>query len=582
MADSLYPSASSRYYFGQYLSPEIYPWLGQGNTGQDNRSAFSPLLFPPERPITSPIVPQEELTPQTFGGGVVLDTEPYVSDSDKTRQAIEQRIADAPMAMEPYVSKRDRRIQAIDERIANSPIPIQPYVSRKMADTQTNSNSLDNLGSLLFGGGGDGMEDYLTPKQQKAIQNQAMMQAAASLLKSSGRTTQPISIGQALGEAYGAGTAGYQQAQQGAIQQLLMRQKLDEYKRQMADEQAYKDMFTQISNAGEPMTAMQAAALPDATYGQGPSPQKAAMIGMPTQANATTGGMPVLTQVQRDILRRMPAKEGRAELLKMVQPEEFGVPQPQVVDGQIQMVQYDKKGNRRVVPGVMPYEAQSPDIRAVEYITGQPLAGRGQSGISEVGQYRQQIAPKTTVTVPVDMTGGQKGFENEMSLGKAFRAEPIYKDFSDMKTAYSQVVSSLAQGTPIGDVAGATKVMKLLDPGSVVRESELGIAMAASGRMDRLQYYFNNFISGEKLTPTQRDDFRQLSAEIYAAAGQAYNQKRDEYKGFGGQYGFKNLDAALGAPATLPSLVKKPADGAITGTPLDIQDILNKYPARKQ
>jgi hypothetical protein len=76
------------------------------------------------------------------------------------------------------------------------------------------------------------MEGYLSEKQQKAIQNQAMMQAAASLLKSSGRTTQPISIGQALGEAYGAGTAGYQQAQQGAFNQLMTKQKLDEMKRE--------------------------------------------------------------------------------------------------------------------------------------------------------------------------------------------------------------------------------------------------------------------------------------------------------------------------------------------------------------
>jgi hypothetical protein len=320
------------------------------------------------------------------------------------------------------------------------------------------------------------------------------------------------------------------------------------------------------------------------------------MIGQPMPAGtATTGGMPALNPMQRSILARMTPKEGRAELLKLAQPpditgqafkaadgnyyyptkrgavpadiapadlgaEEFSAPQPQVVNGQIQMVQYNKKGDRRVVPNVMPYEPQSQDIRAVEYITGQPLKGRGTAGITEVGQYRQQIAPKVVNTL--DMTGGQKGFENEMSLGKAFKAEPIYKDFSDMKTAYSQVITALDQSTPIGDVAGATKIMKLLDPGSVVRESELAIAMAASGRLDRLQNYFSLWASGQKLTPTQRDDFKQLSAELYAAAGQAYNQKRDEYMGFGGAYGFKNLDTALGAPATLPSIVRKPPAGA--------------------
>jgi len=419
-----------------------------------------------------------------------------------------------------------------------------------------------DITGLLFGGGGDsGLEGYITPEQQQLMSRQALLQAALAIGQASGPSTTPKSLMQILGSGVQAGQQGYQSAQKNAIEQLLTKQKLDEYKRQVANEEAYQNMFTQMPTAGAPMTPQQVLSVGGGQAG--PTVQRAAMIGMPAPANvATVDGMPALSQIQRDILRSMPAKEGRAELLKLSQPDEFGAPQPQVVGGQIQMVQYNKRGDRRVVPDVMPYEPQSPDIRAVEYITGQPLAGRGQAGITDVGQYRQQIAPKTTVTVPVDMTGGQKGFENEMSLGKAFRAEPIYKDFNDMKTAYSQVVSSLAQGTPIGDVAGATKVMKLLDPGSVVRESELGIAMAASGRMDRLQYYFNNFMSGEKLTPTQRDDFRQLSAELYAAAGQAYNQKRDEYKGFGSQYGFKNLDAALGGAATLPSIVKKPPAGA--------------------
>jgi hypothetical protein len=209
----------------------------------------------------------------------------------------------------------------------------------------------------------------------------------------------------------------------------------------------------------------------------------------------------------------------------------------------------------------MPYEAQSPDIRAVEYISGQPLAGTGQAGIGQVGQYRQQIAPRTQVTVPVNMTEGQKGFENEMKLGGAFKQEPIYKDYNDMQSAFGQVVSSLSAGTPIGDVAGATKIMKLLDPGSVVRESELAIAMAASGRMDRLQNYFNNMMTGQKLTPTQRDDFKALANELYAAAGDAYNKKRNEYRGFGEAYNFKNLDTALGAPATIPSVMRSGGGG---------------------
>ena len=460
------------------------------------------------------------------------------------------------------------------------------------------SSFASNLGGLLFGGADSGLNEYLSREQQKQMQSQALMSAAMSLLRSGRTTTTPIGLGEALGSAYEAGTAGYQGAQKNAIEQMLTKQKLDEYKRQVADEEAYRNMFAQMPTAGAPMTPTQALSVGGGQAG--PTPQRAAMIGQPMPAGtATTGGMPALNPMQRSILARMTPKEGRAELLKLMQPpeitgqafkgadgnyyymtkqgpipasiapadlgaEEFGAPQPQVVNGQIQMVQYNKKGQPRVVAGAMPYEPQSQDIRAVEYIQGRPLAGTGEVGIANVGQYRQQIAPKNVVNVP-DFTAGERGFKNERDLGKDFKSEPIYKDFNDMKAAYGQVITALDQNTPIGDVAGATKVMKLLDPGSVVRETELAIAMQASGRLDRLQNYFSLWASGQKLTPIQRDDFKQLSAELYAAAGQAYNQKRDEYKGFGGAYGFKNLDTALGAPATLPSIVRKPPAGAPAG-----------------
>jgi hypothetical protein len=248
-----------------------------------------------------------------------------------------------------------------------------------------------------------------------------------------------------------------------------------------------------------------------------------------------------------------------------------------VLNGKTVMLQYNKMGQSRVAEGAMPYEALPTDIRAPEYLLGRNLSGTGQEGIGIVSKYRQDIAPKTNVNVPVNMTEGQKGFENEMKLAGAFKQEPIYKDYQDVKSAFGQVVSSLSQGTPIGDVAGATKVMKLLDPGSVVRESELGIAMAASGRMDRLNNYFSNMMTGQKLTPTQREDFKALSNELYAAAGDAYNKKRQEFQGFGQAYGFKNLDAALGAPASIPSIMRggagggggaaRPSLGNIFGTP---------------
>jgi hypothetical protein len=426
--------------------------------------------------------------------------------------------------------------------------------------------------SSLFGGmpgaTPTGLDALLTEDQRKLLGRNAAMSAAAALLQASGRSTTPISMGQALGSALMAGQQGYQQARAGSFQDLMLGAKLKEMQAETAGNESFRRL---LSGAPSPVGAT-GAAQPTPTGPAVPTAEQEMAAPAPVQADP----LAFLNPVQRALLANMPRKEGMSEVLKMSQAQaEFGRPEPVVIDGKTVMVQYNKLGESRIAKGVAPYEAQSPDIRAVEYISGKPLAGTGPEGIGAVGQYRQQIAPKTNVTVPVDMTGGQKGFENEMKLGGAFKNEPIYKDFSDMKSSYGQVISALDQGTPIGDVAGATKVMKLLDPGSVVRESELGIAMSAAGRMDRLQNYFTNMMSGQKLTPTQREDFKALSNELYAAAGDAYNKKRKEYEEFGTAYGFKNLGTALGTPATVPSVMRggggggatRPSLGNIFGTP---------------
>ena len=150
----------------------------------------------------------------------------------------------------------------------------------------------------------------------------------------------------------------------------------------------------------------------------------------------------------------------------------------------------------------------------------------------------------------VNVRTGQKGFDNELKLRGDFRGEPVYKAHQEMQSAYSQIQQSLKQATPAGDLAGATKIMKLLDPGSVVRESELGMAMAATGLLDRVQNYASNIISGNKLTPKQRQEFQQLADALYGESVKAYNSKRGEYQKLGSEYGL-NADRAVGAPASL-------------------------------
>ena len=127
-------------------------------------------------------------------------------------------------------------------------------------------------------------------------------------------------------------------------------------------------------------------------------------------------------------------------------------------------------------------------------------------------------------------------FKNERDLRNDFAGLPTTKAFNETQSAYDQIKVAIKKESPAGDLAAATKIMKILDPGSVVRESELGMAMAATGAMDRVSNYANMVVTGQKLTPSQRKDFGELSAQLYGAAADRYNKSADEYQGVAKDY----------------------------------------------
>lgn len=118
----------------------------------------------------------------------------------------------------------------------------------------------------------------------------------------------------------------------------------------------------------------------------------------------------------------------------------------------------------------------------------------------------------------------------EMKFGDDYRAQS--KDFKLVGDAYRQINSTLdsASKSPAATLAAATKFMKLLDPGSVVRESELGMAMAASGVIDRAKNYVNVLELGRVLTPNQVKDFKAITEQIYGASQAGQRQVDETYK----------------------------------------------------
>jgi len=86
--------------------------------------------------------------------------------------------------------------------------------------------TLGLLGDMF--GGGSALDEYMTPEQKSQLQGQGLMAAAMQLLAASGPSRTPVGLGQALGEAYGAGQRGYTAAQQNLLTSMTMKQKMDE------------------------------------------------------------------------------------------------------------------------------------------------------------------------------------------------------------------------------------------------------------------------------------------------------------------------------------------------------------------
>lgn len=153
--------------------------------------------------------------------------------------------------------------------------------------------------------------------------------------------------------------------------------------------------------------------------------------------------------------------------------------------------------------------------------------------------------------------------ETEMKLGDDYRTQS--KSFKEVGEAYRTINATLDKATmsPAATLAGATKFMKLLDPGSVVRESELGMAMAASGVFDRATNYHNTLLRGKVLTPTQVADFKKITNQIYTAAQQGQQEIDKSYRTQAETYGLRpNMVVQDLGQNKSASMVEKPKANA--------------------
>jgi len=121
--------------------------------------------------------------------------------------------------------------------------------------------------------------------------------------------------------------------------------------------------------------------------------------------------------------------------------------------------------------------------------------------------------------------------------------------------------------------------MKMLDPGSVVREGEFATAQNSGAVDDRIRSLYNRVIDGTRLSDTQRADFVGRAAKLYSGAESQYQTIADQYGGFAQNAG---LDPSQVIPDFSYSggeiAIPEVTDGSSDIPPMPTGDTVNGQP----
>lgn len=121
-------------------------------------------------------------------------------------------------------------------------------------------------------------------------------------------------------------------------------------------------------------------------------------------------------------------------------------------------------------------------------------------------------------------------WQESSELRKEFSAIPAVRQFSEQANAFGRIEASASNPSAAGDLALIFNYMKVLDPGSTVREGEFANAQNAAGIPERIRAIYNNAMEGTRLTETQRSDFLSRAKNLYDNAERSYMRTYNQYK----------------------------------------------------
>lgn len=171
----------------------------------------------------------------------------------------------------------------------------------------------------------------------------------------------------------------------------------------------------------------------------------------------------------------------------------------------------------------------------------------------------QASAARTAANAQV----GQRQFAVEDKLRDEFRAES--KNFSNVKDSYARISQAIQGKGPMADVSLIFQYMKMLDPGSTVREGEFATVQNSGSIPQRVIAAYNKAMNGDRVHPELRTEIASESEKLFGQAKKDHEVLRKYYGGIAKQYGARpdNILVDYSTTADGPQQPKSPVSGTV-------------------
>jgi hypothetical protein len=266
-----------------------------------------------------------------------------------------------------------------------------------------------------------------------------------------------------------------------------------------------------------------------------PAPAAPAAAPAPTDTQMADAKARLVQMLQSDNqqMRKMGQNLAQALILQQAKPNEYDF---KVVGDQL--VRTDKRGAASVVPGMSASKPQWTDTGEKDQ-NGNPVMGWVNPSDKSVTPYRPQPATAGPSTIPPAPAGvdpkvwreaqSKRATEEAMpasgdsasKLRNEVQGLPSYKNIAQAAPVYKSMLEAAGRDTRAADVNMIYGMAKIMDPGSVVRESEMTVAQAIATLPQQLQATVQS-----QLTSTGR-----LTPEVRAAIMQEAHSRINAYQG---------------------------------------------------